>query len=118
VKPYACTRDPVWWLACACYAINRWGVPLAWKGPFLRGHCNDLFLIPAALPVALWLQRRMGLRHSDAPPGWREVGLHLAIWSVTAEGIAPHLLHRATGDWRDVVAYAIGAVVATVLWTA
>lgn len=108
--------DPLCLAACTGYAANRWLVPAAWKGPFLTGHFSDLLLIPAALPGVLWLQRRLGWRTADAPPGWPEIGLHLAAWSVAAELLAPHLFARATGDWWDVAAYAGGAAIAGLWW--
>ena len=108
--------DPACVTAMACYAANRWWVPATVKGAFFRGHFADVLLIPAALPVMLWLQRRLGLRDHDAPPDGREVWLHVAIWSIAAEGVAPCLFGRATGDLWDVVAYASGAVAALVYW--
>jgi len=104
-------------VACVLYVANRWCLPTALKGPFLRNHFNDCLLIPAALPLILWLQRRLRLRHSDAPPDWREVLLHLAVWSIAAEVVGPRLFSRATGDIWDVVAYTAGAIVATVIWS-
>ncbi|MCX6956162.1 MAG: hypothetical protein NTV51_28845 [Verrucomicrobia bacterium] len=120
MKRFAYARDPLCLLACAGYALNRWALrPVGWAaGPFMRGHFNDLLLIPAALPLLLWLQRRLGLRAADGPPSWREIALHLVVWSVAAEAIAPQLWHHATGDWLDVAAYATGAVVAGCWWHA
>jgi hypothetical protein len=118
VKRFGYGRDPLCALACGGYALNRWLLrPLGWAaGPFMRGHFNDCLLIPAALPLVLWLQRRLSLRPTDAAPSWREIGLHFAVWSLAAEAIAPHFLHRATGDWLDVAAYAAGAVVSGCVW--
>jgi hypothetical protein len=117
VTKYRYARDPVCFVACALYAANRWCLPATLKGPFLRNHFNDCLLIPAALPLILWLQRRFRLRLSDAPPDWREVLLHLVVWSIAAEVVGPRLFSCATGDIWDVVAYAAGAVVATVIWS-
>jgi len=117
VKKYGYAWDPVCLVACALYATNRWLLPLSLKGPFLRNHFDDLLLIPAALPLILWLQRRLRLRAADAPPDWREVLLHLVVWSVAAEVVGPRLFARATGDIWDVAAYSAGAVVATLLWS-
>lgn len=116
MKKYGYGRDPVCLTACTLYAANRWALPAALSGPFLRNHFNDLLLIPAALPLVLWVQRRLRLRTTDAPPDWREVLMHLVVWSVAAEIVGPHLFARATGDIWDVAAYATGAVVATVFW--
>lgn len=98
------------------YALNRWWLRGHLGGAFLTGHFNDLLLIPAALPLALWVQRRLGVRADDRPPRWREIALHLAVWAVAAEAIMPHFATRATGDWRDVVAYAAGAIGAGFWW--
>lgn len=109
-------RDPVCTAACVCYAVNRWLLPLALKGVFLRNYFSDLLLIPAALPLLLWVQQRLGLRPAEARPAWPEILLHLAVWSVAAELIAPHLFARATGDPWDVAAYAGGALLSGLLW--
>jgi hypothetical protein len=118
VKKFGYARDPLCVLACAGYAANRWVLrPLGWaSGPFMRGHFNDTLLIPAALPLILWVHRRTGLRADDAPPSWREIGLHWLVWSIAAEAIAPLIWRHAVGDWLDVAAYAGGAVVAGCVW--
>lgn len=87
------------------------------KGPFLRNHFDDLLLIPAALPLILWLQRQLRLRATDTPPDWREVLMQLVVWSIAAEVVGPHLFSHATGDIWDVVAYTAGAVVAMAFWS-
>jgi hypothetical protein len=116
VKRFGYLRDPLCLVACALYVFNR----VWWRGHFdsvfFTGYFNDLLLIPAALPFVLWLQRRLGVRVGDAPPRWREIGFHLAVWSVTAEAIMPHFTSRATGDWYDVLAYAGGAIIAGCWW--
>jgi hypothetical protein len=108
--------DPLCLVACGCYSVNRWLVPLAWKGAFLRNHFNDTLLIPAALPLILWVHRRTGLRASDARPTWGEILLHFLAWSVAAELVAPHLFKHSTGDPWDVLAYAVGGLVSGLIW--
>jgi len=103
-------------VACVAYAANNWLLPASWRTPFLRDHFNDVLLIPAALPLVLWLQRRLGLRNHDQPPRWSEIAVALALWSVAAETVAPHLFGGATADWLDVASYASGAVVAGLWW--
>ena len=39
-----------------------------------------------------------------------------AAWSVLFEAIGPHLMHRATGDPGDVLAYGVGALIAGLWW--
>jgi hypothetical protein len=116
MKRFAYAFDPVCVVASTAYACNRWVVPAALKGIFLRGYFSDLLFLPAALPPMLWLQRRLRLRDVDSPPAWSELVLHWAVWSVAAELVAPHLFARATGDPWDVVAYAIGGMIAACFW--
>lgn len=109
-------RDPLCVAACACYAANRWLVPFALKGAFMRNYFNDTLLIPAALPLMLWLQQYLGLRPAQERPRWPEIVMHVAVWSVAAELISPHLFSHATGDPWDVAAYAAGALISGVFW--
>ncbi len=103
-------------VACGLYAVNRWVIkPLA-PGGFFGWWFNDLLLMPCALPILLWLQRRSGLRRTDAPPSAREIVFVLVLWSVLFEVVAPRFFSRSTGDWRDVAAYAAGALIAGLWW--
>lgn len=116
MKRFGYWRDPLCLIACALYAVNRFWLRRHVGGEFLTGYFNDLLLIPAALPVMLWLQRRLGVRADDRWPQWREILLHAAVWAVTAEVLMPHLTTHATGDWRDAVAYGAGAIAAGGWW--
>ena len=108
--------DPLCLVACAAYVIGR-GLRPRFPDGFWPNQFTDLLLIPAALPLLLWVQRRLGLRPHDGRPSWREIGLHLAVWTIAAELVAPLAFHSATGDWRDVLAYSAGAVVAGSWWS-
>jgi len=116
VKRFAYALDPLCLAACALYALNRFWWRGQVGGTFLHGYFNDLLLIPAALPLVLWLQRKLGVRGDDARPRWREIALHLCAWAIIAEAVMPHLSAHATGDWRDVIAYAAGAIAAGCWW--
>lgn len=108
-------RDPLF-LACSIlYAINRWGLKPHLHSKLLHHQFNDLLLIPCALPLVLWAQRRLGLRPHDRFPGWNEIVLHVGVWSIVCEWIGPRLM-PATGDWKDVVAYALGGWLAWQWW--
>ena len=102
--------------ACAAYAVNAWLLPASWRTTFLRDHFNDVLLVPAAFPFILWLQRRLGLRPHDQPPGWGEIAFAVVLWSIAAEAVAPNIFTGATADWRDIFAYAAGASVAGLWW--
>jgi len=109
-------RDRLFLVAVAAYAVNRWLLVPLLPSPFLHGHFNDLLLIPAALPVVLWLQRWAGMRRHDAAPSRVEIAGHLVVWSVICEFIGPFWLHHGTADLWDVAAYVVGGVVACLWW--
>lgn len=109
-------RDRLFLVATTSHVLNRWLLKPLLPTPFLHGQFNDLLLIPAALPVVLWLQRVVGLRTRDRAPSWPEMLLHLAVWSLICEFVGPLWLHHGTADVWDVVAYAAGGVVACLWW--
>lgn len=116
VKAFRYLRDGLFLLACSLYAINRCGVSPHAHSAFLRGHFNDLLLMPCALPPLLLLQRRLKLRTHDRMPSAGEIALYLAVWSILFEVIGPHIMRRATGDPWDVAAYVAGGIVAGLWW--
>lgn len=109
-------RDRLFLAAVIGYGLNRWLIKPLSASPFLRGQFDDLLLIPAALPLVLWVQRQLGLRHHDLPPTWSEMLLHLAVWSVICEFIGPLWLHHGTADAWDVLAYTVGGILACLWW--
>jgi len=115
VRRFRYALDPVCLASCALYAANRWLWKPHTESTFFDGHFNDLLLIPCALPLVLWLHRRLGWRAHDGPPQLGEFALHLLVWSIVAEGLAPALC-GVVGDPRDVIAYATGGVAAWCWW--
>lgn len=115
MKRFGYWRDPLFLACCTLYVLNRWWVKPHVHSPFLHGQFNDCLLIPCALPLVLWLQRRLGLRQHDGFPTSREVLFHLAVWSVLFELIGPHIMH-VTGDLWDAVAYLAGGLMALGCW--
>jgi hypothetical protein len=119
-------HDRLFGVSIAAYAFNRLVVRphlagffhahLPWAWPFLHSHFDDLLLMPAALPVVLWLQRLTGLRLHDGPPGWREMFAHLAIWSVMCKIIGPIYLHIGVADLWDILFFAAGGGAACLWW--
>jgi hypothetical protein len=108
-------RDPLFWVGCGLYALNRWGLKPHSDNWFLHDYFNDVWFIPCALPLTLWVQRILGLRNHDRPPGVGEIFFHLAVWSVLAEAVAPHFM-KTTGDPWDVAAYTGGAIIGLAWW--
>ncbi len=109
--------DPLCLAAGAAYAVGRWAVQPRVTAGFWHDQFTDCLLIPVALPLLLWVYRRLGLRAHDGWPAWREIVPALVIWTFASEVVAPRLFATATGDWRDVLAYASGALVAGGWWT-
>jgi len=109
--------DPLCLIGCGLYAINRWLLKPHLASAFLHGQFNDLLFIPCALPLLLWVQRRLGLRTHDDFPRPGEIALHLIVWTLIIEWIGPRWLHHGTADGWDVAAYVLGAMAAGAVWT-
>jgi hypothetical protein len=116
VKRFHYALDPLCLACCALYALNRWGLKPHTHLAFFRFWFNDLLLIPCALPPLLQVHRWLKWRRHDRPPTVAEVAGHLVLWSVLFEVAGPYLMRGATGDWRDVIAYTIGAAASLVCW--
>lgn len=126
MKPFGYLRDRLFLCTLPAYAVNRLLVlphfsgflharaPLAWS--FLHSHFDDLLLMPVALPVILWVQRLTGLRTHDRPPAWREMFMHLAVWSVMAKVIGPYYCHIGVADPWDVLYFTAGGAGACAWW--
>jgi hypothetical protein len=110
--------DPLCLVCCLAYAANRFLLKPHVHSGFFHGYFNDLLLIPCALPVVLWVQRRLGLRQHDRMPEFPEILFHLVVWSILFEGIGPFLFHHTTGDPWDVVVYFIGGCLGWFWWNA
>lgn len=109
-------RDRLFLFCCALYALNRWGLKPRLHSAFLRDHFDDLLLIPCALPLLLWFQRRLGLRPHDQLPGVGEIALYVLVWSILFEVIGPRIMPWTVGDPWDAVSYAVGGLLAGVWW--
>jgi hypothetical protein len=98
------------------YLLNRCVFKAAFANSFLHNYFNDVLLIPAALPVMLWIQRGLKLRAHNHLPTWSEMLFHLAVWAMICEFIGPALFHHGRSDLWDVAAYTIGGVAACLWW--
>jgi len=109
-------RDPLFLFGYAAYTLNRWLLKPHLPSEFLHSHFNDLWLVPCALPLILWLHRQLGLRsHDQAPTKW-EIASHFVFWSALFEWIGPKFVSHTTADPWDVMAYLVGALLAVVWW--
>jgi hypothetical protein len=126
MKPFGYLHDRLFQCSLAVYAVNRLVLKshlgalhysrfnFIWS--FSHSHLDDLLLIPAALPVVLWMQQLLGLRKHDGAPSWPEMLGHLAIWSVMCKVVGPFILHIGTPDPWDVLAFAAGGIGACIWW--
>lgn len=116
MRPFGFWKDSLCLLACAAYALNRWLMAPHSTSSFLHNYFNDLLLIPAALPLLLWVQSKLELRAHDAPPNFSEIAFHWVIWTLICEVIGPRLFRHSVGDPFDALAYAVGGVLAWLWW--
>lgn len=116
MKPFRYAADPLCLSACGAYAVNRLWLKGWIGGAFLRGHFNDLLLIPAALPLVLWLHARLGWREAHGMPDAPEIAFHTVVWAVACEVIGPQFVRHSIGDLADALCYAAGAIVAWLWW--
>ena len=115
MNPFAFHRDRLFLIGCAAYLLNRFVLEPHMDSSFLHSHFNDLWLIPCALPLVLWLHRALGWR-GDGMPTAAEVLGHLILWSMLFELVGPILISRATADPLDVACYWVGGVIAWTWW--
>ena len=115
MRSYSFLRDPLWWIGCALYALNRWWLKGHVHSAFLHGYFDDLFLIPCALPPLLRVHELLHVRQAGQPPTAGEIVFHLVIWSVLFEVIGPHIM-KTTGDPLDVLVYIVGGLFAGWWW--
>jgi hypothetical protein len=112
------TRDSLFISACLLYLGNRFLLKpfLPDEEIFFHGYFNDLLLIPCALPPVLLIHKLLSARKPDKFPSFREILVHLIIWSLLFEWIGPIFIKSATSDIGDVFSYWVGGVLSWVLW--
>ena len=110
--------DPVCVCSAALFAANRWCLkPLDIAPAFTHGYVNDLLCLPIFVPVSLLLQRWLRVRQNDRPPRAWEIAQHWVVFSIVFEVVLPRLpAFRSTADVWDVIAYAIGGLLAWSVW--
>ena len=111
-------RDPVFLVCLVIYVINRLVIKpsLHSYSPFFHGHLNDSLTVPVALPIYLFVYRKINFRPDDQPPRWWEVVLHAAVWIVFFEWFGPKVLHQGVYDPTDSWCLAGGGLVAWAIW--
>ncbi len=108
--------DPACWVGALCYGANSVFLHVRPSEGFFASYWNDLWMVPCALPLILWVHRCLGWRDSGAYPTVGEIVGHWLLWSLLAEGLGPRWMAHAVADPWDVVAYGMGALLAGVWW--
>jgi hypothetical protein len=117
--PFRYLADPLFLGCVVLYFANRFLIKRFVAGGFFHDHLNDLMCIPFWVPIMVFLMRKVGLRGDDAPPRADEILIPLVMWSAIFELYLPRVRyfeHLATSDCVDVLYYAIGALVASLVW--
>lgn len=117
--PFLFGRDPLFLACVAVYFLNRFVLKQIWSSGFVHEHLNDVLCIPFWVPIMIALQKRCGLRDTDGPPTTMEIIIPLVIWSWLFEIVLPAtriMGDLCVADYRDILAYAFGALVAGVIW--
>jgi hypothetical protein len=112
-------RDPLFVFCVALYFLNRWVLKPHLTSVFLHAYLNDLICIPFWVPIMLFVMKRLRLRKSDELPTAFEILIPLILWSWVFEAylpFTPMFKHLATSDYRDVLAYTMGAFMAASIW--
>jgi hypothetical protein len=120
VRPFRYYADPVCVASLVAYALNRFVLkPNGVGGDFVRCYLNDLLCLPLFLPTILYVQRRLGLRRTDAFPRAWEVVQHWLVFAVVFEVVLPRYptWFRTTADPLDAVAYLVGGLAALLIWS-
>ncbi len=111
--------DPLFLGCVILYFVNRLVIKRFVGSGFCHDHLNDLICIPFWVPIMVFLMRKVGLRRHDDPPGADEILIPLVMWSAIFELYLPRVRyfeHLATPDCVDVLYYALGGLLASVVW--
>ncbi len=106
-------------ISLAAYALWRFVLrPHGIQNNFTIAYLNDFLCLPLFLPISLYIQRCLRIRHHDAPPRLWEILQHWIIFSVLFEAILPCFpaQFHTTADPYDVLAYLAGGMTAAVCW--
>ncbi len=118
-RPFRYLADPICIASLIIYPINRFYLkPHHIGGWFTHGYLNDVLCLPMFVPMILYLQHLLGLRpHRRYPRVW-EIVQAWAAFSIVFQLITPRFpkLFITAGDPYDMIAYAVGGVLAGWWW--
>ena len=83
-----------------------------YNSTLFRYYFSDVLALIVCVPLFANLQVLFRVRKNFNIMG-KEIVLYFLIFSIVYEGISPQIYYKATGDWLDVLAYALGGLI---LW--
>ncbi len=116
---FAYLKDPLFLACFGAYWINRALESCDLGTPFFSCYLNDIVCVPFWVPIMLWVNRKLRLRHDDGPPASVEILIPLLIWCAAFEVVIPiwfGSVVTTVADPADVLCYCAGALAATVFW--
>lgn len=116
---YSLFRDRLFLASCIICIINRGLIKPNTSIEFFHQHLNDLLCFPIWIPVLVSLLVLLRLRPKGEPPHSYEILIPLLLWSWTFEAWLPTtsvLAGVTIADHRDIIWYAVGALVGTIYW--
>jgi hypothetical protein len=112
-------KDPLFLGCLILYFVNRWFVKRYLPNAFSQDYLNDVICIPFWVPIMLFIMRKTRLRGDDCAPRGSEILIPLIVWSFVFEcylPTVPFFKHLATPDYRDIVCYTAGGILAALFW--
>ena len=100
------------WFVVGCagwlivFTLRRSGHPL----PVVNGYIDDLFAIPVIANLGLWFQRILIIKNNYYVLSPWHIVFIVAYVAVVFEWLLPHFSKAYTGDWTDVLLYALGGL--------
>ena len=97
--------------SCVLFTVHQY---LQWiamvRLPFIDNYLDPALMMPVVLHLIRW-ERRLVLNNRTLHLPALQCTCYFLLIAFTAEVIFPLLSNKFTGDWRDVISYAVGTVV-------
>lgn len=97
--------------SCILFTMHQylqWVALVPW--PFIDNYLDPALMMPIVLHLIRW-ERRLVLNNRTLHLPAVQCTCYFLLIAFTAEVIFPLFSNKFTGDWRDVISYAVGTVV-------
>ena len=107
-------RHPLFLLSAFAYAFLKLSQKLGYHFPFFHDHLADFLCMPVVLSLAVTFMR-WTKKDKNYVLNPLQIVVATVLYAFLFEFLFPMLSTKATSDWRDVIAYCLGALV-FVIW--